>query len=34
MSLEKELDAKVKETEDIRVKITEVAELFEKKEIK
>lgn len=32
--MEKELDCKISETEDIRQRITLVAELFEKKEIK
>lgn len=34
MQLEKESEAKANEFEDIRRRITEVAELFEKKEIK
>jgi hypothetical protein len=32
--LEKEVTTKEKEVEDIRTRITEVAELFERKEIK
>ena len=34
ISLEKEVETKDKEIEDIRTRITEVAELYEKKEIK
>jgi hypothetical protein len=34
ISLEKELDGKISESEDIRQRVTLVAELFEKKEIK
>jgi hypothetical protein len=32
--LEKEVSTKEKEVEDVRIRITEVAELFERKEIK
>jgi len=32
--LEKEVSTKEKEVEDVRTRITEVAELFERKEIK